>query len=59
MPILGLIRRAWIIAFLLMGSDGADSLGTEVINASPLVNNYGARTDKQSSPNVKQNWNKI
>ena len=35
------IRRAWIIDFLLMGSDGADSQGTEAIDTSSLVTNYG------------------
>ena len=29
--LLTLIRRAWIIDFLLMGSDGAKSLGTEAM----------------------------
>ena len=39
--LLALIRRAWIIDFSLMGSDSVESLGTEAIDASSLVNNYG------------------
>ena len=31
----------WIIDFPQMGSDGAESLGTEAIDASSLVSNYG------------------
>ena len=40
--LLTLIRRAWIIDFSLMDSGGAaESVGTEVIDASSLVSNYG------------------
>ena len=39
--LLTLVRRMWIIDFPLMGSNGAESLGTEAIDALSLVSNYG------------------
>ena len=39
--LLTLIKRAWIIDFPLMGSDGAESLGIKAIDALSSVSNYG------------------
>ena len=41
MPIINTNKKGMDYWFPLMGSDGAKSLGTEAIDASSLVSNYG------------------
>ena len=41
MPIVSTNKKGVDYCFSLMGSDGVESLGTEAIYASSLVNNYG------------------